>query len=193
MNEITALVDRYLAQMAENNVHMMTPAAVPPEMLDPSIAPDSDWKGWKPAPSVVNDHDLDQLEHDIGYALPPSYRTFLKHKHFYSLLMDDDAVWFPAHVPDKNLTFLREYVFEYMDPELIIGRGYIYFADLTDHGALCFDTSRRDENGECPVIFLDHESLEEVYLYASNFTDLLTGDAETATRFYERLNEEQDR
>ncbi len=178
--------------MSKHETAMLTPADVPPEMFDPSIASSDDWKGWKPVPSVIDDNDLDRLEKEIGHSLPPSYREFLKHKHFYGLLLDDGAVYFPAHVPDKSLNFLWDYVFNYMDPEMIIGRGYIYFADLVDSGALCFDTNRYDGGGECPIVYLDHEALEGVYLYANNFTELLAGDEETPNRFFERLNKERN-
>jgi hypothetical protein len=39
------------------------------------------------------------------------------------------------------------------------------------------------------VVYIDHENLEEVHAYASNFYDLLTGDSERGNRFIDYLNE----
>lgn len=84
---------------------------------------------------------------------------------------------------------LRDLVFDSFEPELLIGRGYIYFADFHDYGLLCFDANEVRSDNEYPVVYIDHENLEEVHSYASNFYDLLTGDSERGNRFIDYLNE----
>ena len=55
---------------------MMMPGDIPEEMLDRSIEPSDDWRGWKPVNSIVDDHDLDEIEGKIGHKLPLTYREF---------------------------------------------------------------------------------------------------------------------
>lgn len=76
---------------------------------------------------------------------------------------------FPHHKPVKKLCFLSEYIFEYMEPELIIGRDYIYFADIEDYRLLCFDANENVENNENRIVFIDHEDLENIHIYLNNF------------------------
>ena len=132
---------------------------------------------------------VDKIEKRIGYPLPTSYREYLKYKHFYRLKIPDIAVNLPNLLPDKELTFLKEYVFEMMEPELLIDRGYIYFADFHDYGLLCFDTNEKRENNEYKIVFIDHEDLEEIHLYANNFRELMEADNEKGNRFIDYLND----
>ena len=166
----------------------MFPGPIPEAMLDPSIEPSNDWRGWKPIDSIITDDDLDRVETKIGYPLPQSYREFLKYKHFYELDTTDSAVNFPQHLPDKDLKFLISFAFDYMIPELIIHKGYIYFADFEDYGLLCFNTNEQRENNEYPIVYIDHDDLKEVHLYANNFMDLLEGDEGRGDRFVDYLN-----
>lgn len=174
--------------MSQVEIHMMFPGDIPEEMLDPSIEPSNDSRGWKPIKSILTDDDLDKLEGKIGHPLPHSYREFLQYKHFYSLIISDRAVNFPDHLPDKEVNFLLGHVFNYMIPEKIIGKGYIYFADFEDYGLLCFDTNEKRENNEYPIVYIDHEDLEDIHLYANNFLELLEADADRGDGFVEYLN-----
>ncbi|MDN5201972.1 SMI1/KNR4 family protein [Fulvivirgaceae bacterium BMA10] len=188
MDKTKSIVDRCLEDMAKNKILMMIPGDIATEMIDNSIEPMDDWKGWKPIDSIIDDSDLDSLEEKIGYKLPPSYREFLKYKHFYNLRIPDRAVNFPNHKPDRRIGFLRELVFERMDPELIIGKGYIYFADFEDYGLLCFDTIHKNENNEYRIVYMDHEDLDDIHVYANSFIELLEADKETGNRFIDKLN-----
>ena len=188
MNRIHEIVEQCLIKMSQAKILMKFPGNIPEEMLDTSIETSNDWKGWKPIKSIINDNDLNALENRIRYQLPPSYRAFLKYKHFFELRIPDLAVNFPKHLPDKELNFLLEYVFNYMVPELIIGKGYIYFADFEDYGLLCFNTNEKSENNEYPVVYIDHEDLEDIHPYASNFLELLEGNEEKGEHFVNYLN-----
>ncbi len=188
MKRIPEIVEECLIKMSQDKIFMKFPAEIPEEMLDSSIETSNDWKGWKPIASIIDDNDLNNLEIKIGYKLPLSYREFLKYKHFIELKIPDNAVNFPKHLPDKELNFLLELVFNYMIPEQIIGKGFIYFADFEDYGILCFDTNEQNENNEYPIVYVDNYDLKEIHLYANNFLELLDADEQKGDRFVQYLN-----
>lgn len=189
MEWLHKIIDDSLQEMSKTEISMMTPADIPEEMQDGSIKRMDDWSGWKPIRSIIENSDIDKVEKEIGFPLPSSYREFLKTKHFFGLRIPDRAVNLPGILPDKELSFLREFVFEMMEPEFIIGRGYIYFADFEDYGLLCFNTNEQAENNEYPIVFIDHEDLDDIHLYANNFKELLEADKERGNRFIEYLND----
>ena len=188
MSRIQNIVEQCLIKMSQQKWLMKFPGHLPEEMIDPSIETSNDWKGWKPIKSIINDDDLNQLEHKIGHQLPESYRAFLKYKHFIDLKIPDHSVEFPKHLPDKQVNFLLKLVFKHMVPELIIGKGYIYFADFQDYGLLCFNTNVKKENNEYPIVYIDHEDLECIHPYANSFLELLEGDEGRDDKFVEYLN-----
>ena len=189
MERIEQLVDQALdAMLAKEPILRMSPGNIHPDMLDGTITPLDDWRGWKPIPSIITDADLDRLERDMGVALPGSYKHFLKHKHFLSLRLPDIAIQLPHHPPDSELQELRTLIFNSWDPDVLIGRKYIYFADFHDYGLLCFDANKPGSVNEYPVVWIDHEDLEVALDYASDFRDLLESDPERGNRFIERLN-----
>ncbi|AUP79456.1 SMI1/KNR4 family protein [Flavivirga eckloniae] len=190
MKWLENIIDSTLDKMVKEGILMSRPDPdMPAEMFDPTIPIDNDWKGWKPIPSVLDDSDLNRLEEIIGIELPLSYRHFLKHKHFYVLDIPDFAVNFPTHLPDKNLDGFMEWFFEFYEPELLIEKGLIYFADFQDYGLLCFDSNIKRENNEYPIVYIDHEDLSTKYHYSDNFRELITADRERGNRFIMELNE----
>jgi hypothetical protein len=190
MTSIPDLIDSYLEEMRRREfLFKMPDPKMPKAMIDSSIPTDNDWVGWKPVASTVTDGDLDAFEKEIKYPLPQSFRTYLKYKHFYELSLPDLAVNLPRHVQGRTIAVLRDLVFDSFEPELLIGRRYIYFADFHDYGLLCFDANEVRSDNEYPVVYIDHENLEEVHSYASNFYDLLTGDSERGNRFIDYVNE----
>jgi hypothetical protein len=189
MTSIPDLIDYYLEEMRRSEfLFKMPDPKMPKEMIDSSIPTDDDWTGWKAIASTVTDRDLDAFEKEIKYALPKSFRTYIKHKHFYELSLPDSAVNLPRHVQGRTISVMRDLVFNSFEPELLIGKGYIYFADFHDYGLLCFDANEVRNDNEYPVVYIDHENLEDVHAYASNFYDLLTGDPERGNRFIAYLN-----
>ncbi|MCB0479530.1 MAG: SMI1/KNR4 family protein [Crocinitomicaceae bacterium] len=189
MNWLHKIIDESLSVMAKTDISMMTPGEVPKEMQDGSNKNDDGWRRWKPIDSIIEDSDIEKVEKEIGYPLPQSYREYLKYKHFIELRIPDRAVNLPGILPDKEINFLKELVFEMMEPELIIGRGYIYFADFNDYGLLCFDANEKVQNNEYRIVFIDHEDEEAVHLYANNFKELMEADEEYGNRFIDYLND----
>lgn len=169
---VEELIDNYLSNMAEEN--FLTPGKIPQEMYDESKSPNNDWKGWKPITSIIQNEHIDKFEERIGFPFPESYRHYLKYKHFFSLHLQNKLIRLPSHLPDVELSELSRMTFDLWDPDQVIGKGYIYFADYEDYGLLCFDANCNREGNEFPIIYLDHETLEyEGYYRYESFEDLL--------------------
>jgi SMI1 / KNR4 family (SUKH-1) len=159
-NEIvTAFVDAAIQSLRRKDLMRLPLPDMPEEMRDTSIKPQDDWIGWKPIPSTVSDDELDALEREIGLAYPPSYRSFLKTSHFYELT--EVGVRFARHPIRKWKAELRQEYQGWM-PDRILGRGLIPFGSETfmDAGPVCFDATRPLSDGECPVVFWDHDSID---------------------------------
>lgn len=189
MKWLEQIIDNCLAEMAKTDIFMKMPGDIPLEMLNTSIPQKDEWKEWKPIDSIITDDDINKLENKIGLPIPLSYRYYLKYKHFYGLKIPDHSVNLPHHLPDKELTLLQEYILEGLDPEYLIERNYIYFADFNDYGILCFDANEPEKNNEFKIVYIDHERLEDTHLYANNFRELLEADSEKGNRFIEKMNE----
>lgn len=188
MEIIHKTVDARLSQMIEEDYPLMTIENIPADMRDTTADASGDSHAWKPTDSTITDDDLNKFETAIKLNLPASYRAFLQYKHFAELELEDLCVTLPTFLPDKELGFLREMVFDMWEPDLLLGKGYIYFADFEDFGFLCFDTNQKSEGHEYPIVFIDHETPETAHFYAENFTELLTSDEEAGNRFIEKLN-----
>lgn len=182
------IVDKSLKKMSEEEMLMHVSSGIPSGMKDSSGKESNDWSTWKPINSIIEDVDIEKVEKEIGYSLPPSYKAFLQYKHFVELRIPDFLVHFPGNFPDKEITFLKEMVFEIMEPELIIDKGYIHFATFSDFGLLCFDTNKKVDDHEYNIVYIDHELLEETHLYATSFKELLLADEDRGNRFIEYLN-----
>jgi hypothetical protein len=149
-------VDGALAQMRRLNL-MRSPGKLPDEMRDSSVTPSKDWLGWKAIPSTVTDRDLHDLEGEIKLVFPPMYREFLKYVHFVNL--DETAIRFEKHLIHEWKETLRKNYFRGWPRERILDIGLIPFGDecRMDAGPVCFDTRKRLPDGECPIVFWDHE------------------------------------
>ena len=136
---------------------MRCPGKLPEAMRDASIAPSDDWLGWRPIPSTVTDADLNALERETGLTFPPLYRDFLQYQHFVSLT--ETGVRFEPHVCDDWKESLRKAYFHSGPRERIIGVGLLPFGQeaYMDAGPVCFDTRHRLRDGDCPIVFWDHE------------------------------------
>jgi hypothetical protein len=189
MNWIKEVVDDALREMSKEKISMMVPGDIPKAMLDETIEPMDDWRGWRPIDSIITNEDIQRFERKIGLSLPLSYKEYLKYKHFFSLQIPDLAVNLFKHLPDKDLKELDHHVFDSYEPDLIIGKRYIYIADFHDYGLLCFDANEPMPNCEYKIVYMDHENLEDIHVYANNFRDLMEADSEKGNDFIDKLNE----
>ena len=189
MDWVENIVDKVFDKMSQEKILMKQPDPnMPKEMVDNTIPVDDDWLGWKPIKSILDDSDLDQIEEMIGIKLPMSYRKLLKYKHFYELDIDDHAVNFNSHLPDKSLQGFKELYFDFYDPKYIIKRGYIHFAEFEDYGLLCFDSNKKSLDNEYPIVFIDHDDLTKTHFYANNLKELMHADEDRGNRFIIDLN-----
>jgi len=189
MNWVKKVVDNTLKEMSKEKIFMMVPGDIPSEMLDMTIEPMDDWRGWRPIDSIITDEDIQQFEKKIAVSLPSSYKEYLKYKHFFRLRLPDVATNLFKHLPDKSLTELNYHVFDSHEPELIIGRKYIYIADFHDYGLLCFDANESIQDNEYKIVYMDHENLDDIHVYANNFRALMEADSEKGNDFIDKLNE----
>ena len=138
---------------------MKSPGHIPAEMQDDPQAATDDWLPWKPVDSTVSTDDIKELEQQIHLRYPKLYLDFLQYKHFCELWPVADITFFPHDTASWKQTLLSHYQESWL-PEKLIEQGYIYFADYSDWGIVCFDTTRQStSNFDCPIIMIDHDLL----------------------------------
>lgn len=155
--EILEYVDKSLLSLKRSDLMFLPHSNMPLEMIDNPINPNNDWIPWKAIPSKVTDQDILELENKIELKYPGLYIDFLKYKHFYELENIADITFFKHCVRDWKNYLLDQY-FEYWDPEELIYKGFIPFANYSDWGIVCFDTNRSNSN-DCPIVMFDQETL----------------------------------
>lgn len=104
-------------------------------------------------PDPATDAEIAVVEGELGYTLPDSYKRLQKEFGEYSGVADIYGVK-PTPSPLQNIvgiTMVERY--ECFPP---VPDHLIPFSDNGGGDSYCFDTSRL-RNGECPVVFWDHE------------------------------------
>jgi hypothetical protein len=168
--EIKEIIDRHLEVCVENGLNAH-PGDIPKEMLDIKADNDQEWKTWVPIPSSVKDDEILELEKELGFKLPPSYISFLQHKHFIDLTIGE--VSFFRHPSSGWQKSILDGVFHGYPREYLIDKGYMPFADFSDWGLMCFDLNRRNEDEECPIVLWDHEVVDSFEFKYDNFNEML--------------------
>jgi len=160
-SSIITYVDAALAQLRREDL-MRWPGRLPDEMRDPSVVPSSGWVGWRAIPSTVGDADLDALERETKLAFPPLYREFLKYRHFVTLT--ERGLRFERHLNQGWRENLRRIYFASWPRARIVDIGLLPFGSESqmDAGPVCFDTRHRTADGDCPIVFWDHEWVDTV-------------------------------
>lgn len=125
------------------------------------------WKEKLPKISTVADAELAGLEAVLSHKLPIDYIDFLKHKHFNELIINEAS--FCRHLEGSWQGSLKKMIFNGYPRKYLIDRGFIPFADWSDWGLLCFDTSRGFINADYPVVIWDHEKPDWNELFGHNF------------------------
>lgn len=152
----TDYIDKALEELERDNL-MYIPLKPPKPMRGRFPSKKGDRYKWKAIPSTVSTSELDTLEDEIGLAYPPLYRDFLMYKHFYGFT--EAGIHFYHHLPEIWKQSLNKLYYQSWDPDRIIGIGLIPFGheSLADAGHVCFDTRGRKPNGDCSVVYWDHE------------------------------------
>lgn len=153
---VPAFVDAALARLRHLDLKR-SPGKIPEAMRDFDVASQDDWVAWKEIPSTVSNADLDALEGETGTAFPPLYREFLQYKHFVHL--DVPGLRFTDHCCNRWKEYLQTTCFRGWPRDRILDIGLLPFGDeaFMDAGPVCFDTRKREADGDCPVVFWDHE------------------------------------
>ncbi len=164
------IVNKYLNEIVSLKINAK-PGEVEPEMLNDNNDNSQEWKSWYPIPSTVTDSELADLEKELGYKLPLSYKKFLKIKHFYELYLSECS--FCSHPVRTWRAKIMEMVFDGYPSEDIIETGRIPFASWSDWGLLCFDTTSECQNNDYPIVRWDHEIYDQFEFMYSNFEEML--------------------
>lgn len=161
------VIDEYAASVADPAVLMQVAAddpdqgkGVPPEMQAGEVD-DEGWVEWKVIPSTLIEADVVAVEREFSVEFPPLFRAYLLARHH---LFDQvrsrqyDQLIFMTGIPSRRpLRSLRD---ELRAWQPLTAAGFVPFAEWGDAwGPMCFDVAHRTADGDCPVVWMDHEGL----------------------------------
>ncbi len=164
------IIDKYLDQLISIELNKL-PGEIVPEMSDPDQEKNEEWRIWNPIQSKVTDEEIEEFESRLGHKLPESYKKFLKYKHFYELQIGECS--FCEHPAGIWRASLSEMIFDGYPREFLIDAGRIPFANWSDWGLLCFDTTAENQNNDYPIVLWDHEIFDEFEPKYSNFDNMI--------------------
>ena len=148
------IIDKYLMDLVKNGLNSY-PGQIEPEMEVINQNKNDSWSAWLPIDSKAKDAEIIELECRIGYKFPKSYKLFLKHKHFYELFVGECE--FCKHPVNNWRACLSEMILDGYPKELLIDKGRIPFANWSDWGLLCFDTTKGVLDNDYPIVLWDHD------------------------------------
>jgi SMI1 / KNR4 family (SUKH-1) len=153
---VTEYVDAAIQNLQAHDMRRCPDPDMPAAMQDPDVPNRDDWIAWRPIPSTVSEADIDDLERHFGGSLPKSYVSLLQYVHFYELT--ERGVRFQRHVVGKWKRSLMRLFDDYQE-HFPPGSHLVPFGDesLMDAGPVCFDFKNRRADGDCPVVYWDHE------------------------------------
>jgi hypothetical protein len=131
---------------------------VPPEMRVGEVNHEG-WVAWRVLPSALTEVDVRAVEEEYGVEFPPLFRAYLLARHH---LFDQvhsrryNQLIFMTDVPSRRpLQPLRD---ELRAWRPLIDAGFVPFAEWGDQwGPMCFDVEHRAMDGDCPIVWMDHE------------------------------------
>jgi hypothetical protein len=164
------IVDKYLNYWVEAGLNKL-PGKIELEMSDPNQDKNEEWRIWFPISSRVIESEFPELENKIGYKLPDSYKRFLRHKHFYELNIDECS--FCSHPGNSWQSQLTDFIFDGYPTEYHIDKGRVPFANWSDWGLLCFDTTVESPNHEYPIVLWDHDRFDDFEYKYPNFETMI--------------------
>jgi hypothetical protein len=170
-NSISNIIDRQLQILIDKELNAL-PSNIEPEMANANEPMDNEgWQKWYPIESTVTDSELEELEMQLHFKLPTSYKAFLKHKHFYELYISEAR--FSGQEIKNWKRHLVDMAYDGYPQEFLIDKGFIPFADWSDWGLLCFDTNKPAKDNEFPIVLWDHERWDKFEDYCENFKSLI--------------------
>lgn len=152
------IIDKHLNNLVLLELNKL-PKEIANAMTDSKQDKTEEWRVWNPIKSTVSDLEIEEIESRLGHEFPLSYKRFLKHKHFYVLQIGECS--FCEHPIGTWRTTLMEMILNGYPREFLIDKGKIPFANWSDWGLLCFDTTTNQINNEYPIVLWDHEFLNQ--------------------------------
>jgi len=116
------------------------------------------WVAWRMLPSTVTEDEVELIERRTS-RLPPLFQAYLVSRFhlFDQIQVGSDSYLFPALPSDAPL---RELQWRLAAWESLLNAGFVPFAEYHNGwGPVCFDRERRRDDGDCPVVWFDHEAL----------------------------------
>lgn len=124
-----------------------------------------DWVACKILPSTLREADVTAVERECRVVFPPVFRAYLLtrfhlHDQVHGRRHNNQLIFWPPLPSRDSLGPLRERLRGW---PVLIEAGYVSFAEWGDGwGPMSFDTAQRRPDGDCPVVWMDHELLFQV-------------------------------
>jgi hypothetical protein len=156
---IGQLIDAYAVGADRKGVASGVPAAMQVGQTDAY-----GWVEWRVLPSTLSEAEVAELENKFGIHFPPLFRAYLLARfHLFDQLKSSrhDQLILMTDTPAKKPLAPLLHLMSAWRP--LIDAGFIPFAEWGDSwGPMCFDTGRRASDGDCPIVWMDHEILASV-------------------------------
>jgi hypothetical protein len=156
------LLDAYAVDAWRMGVAAVDPkgAGVPSEMQVGPVNAEG-WVAWRLLPSTLNEADVIVLENEFGVRFPPLFRAYLLARfHLFDQVRSrryDQQIFMTDTPAGKPLRPLRSLMLSWRP---LIDASFVPIAQWGDGwGPMCFDSAECGADGECPVVWMDHEAL----------------------------------
>lgn len=135
-----------------------------PKAMQSTAVDKEGWVEWRMLPSTLHEAEIAAVETEFGIHLPPLFRAYLSarfhlfnqvgsRKYQQQILMSDTPSRNPLKPLHDELSAWRP----------LIAEGYVPFAEWGDGwGPMCFDDSQRAPDGDCPIVWFEHELLVDL-------------------------------
>lgn len=143
---------------------------VPSDMHDSEVDEEG-WVRWRMLDSKVTIDQINELvascikpgsdTYGPSFSVPPLYIAYLSSRYVLNVYLRYEG--FMIELPNLPSDYpLRELRNLWSSSELLIKAGYIPFASYDDHaGAICWDTSKPNDDHDYAVVWFDHDILTE--------------------------------
>lgn len=133
---------------------------VPFDMRVGAVTKDG-WVAWNVLPSTLAESEVQHAEQAFGITFPPLFRAYLLARyHLFDSLHSrkhDEQVMLTCVPSVDSLGPLTETLSAWQP---LLAAGYFPFGSWgDDYGPICLDGLARRSDGDCPVVWLDHEAL----------------------------------
>ncbi|MCE7995176.1 MAG: SMI1/KNR4 family protein [Roseivirga sp.] len=128
---------------------------------------------WKPIESLITDDEILEVENELKYPLPESFKAYLKYKNFYELDVMSEVFLFRPLIPGIWKNNILDATFNGYPREFIYDKGLIPFGRYSDWGLTCFNTNKSAGGAEYEIVIWDHDDPYESEFRAESFDKML--------------------